>query len=70
VSSDGRSSKPGTAAAAMCRSDRSGRPTQLGPNRTYDFDVVLDVPTAAGSLVLNASWSNNGADGWEWAYSG
>jgi hypothetical protein len=42
----------------------------LGPNRTYDFDVVLDVPTAAGSLVLNASWSNNGADGWEWAYSG
>jgi hypothetical protein len=67
VSADGRSSEAATTAAAMCGYDV---PSQLGPNRTYDFGVILDVSSAPGSLVLNASWSNNDAGGWEWAYSG
>lgn len=67
VSADGRSSEAATTAAAMCGYDV---PSQLGPNRTYDFGIILDVPSAPGSLVLNASWSINNADGWEWAYSG
>lgn len=67
VSTDGRSTEVATTAASMCAYDI---PSQLGPNRTYDFGIVLDVPSAPGSLVLNTSWSADGADGWEWTFSG
>jgi hypothetical protein len=30
-------------------------PNQLGPNRTYEFTVVLDVPDGSGTLVLAPS---------------
>ncbi len=64
VSADGRSLEASTSAASTCAYDV---PPQLGPNRTYEFDVVLDVPAAPGALVLDVIFDDGG---WEWAYVG
>jgi hypothetical protein len=60
----GRSLKAFTPAAVTCKLDS---PTHLGPNRSYEFTVVLDVPAAPGALVLNPLFYDAG---WEWAYAG
>jgi hypothetical protein len=63
VSPDGRSLEASTTAAASCAYEV---PPQLGPNRTYEFAVVLDVPAEPGALVLNTIYDG----GWEWTYTG
>jgi hypothetical protein len=62
VGSNGRSVEASTSAAASCGYDA---PSQLGPNRTYEFRIVLDVPPEPGVLVLDAVTAQGG---WEWAY--
>lgn len=64
VGTDGRSVEASTMAAGMCAFEA---PSQLGPNRTYEFSVVLDVPAEPGVLVLR-SLADRG--GWEWPYQG
>jgi hypothetical protein len=64
VGADGRSVEVSTPAAATCAYEA---PAQLGPNRTYEFSVVLDVPAEPGVLVLR-SLTDRG--GWEWPYQG
>jgi hypothetical protein len=64
VAADGRSFEASTTGPAICGYEA---PTRLGPNRTYEFSVVLDVPARAGALVL-PSIADNG--GWEWTYGG
>jgi hypothetical protein len=64
VSADGRSREASMTAAVSCTYDA---PSQLGPNRTYEFVVVLDVPAEPGALVLNPAFDDGG---WEWSYSG
>lgn len=64
VGPGGRSVEVSTSAAAMCAYEA---PAQLGPNRTYEFSVVLDVPAEPGVLVLR-SLADRG--GWEWPYQG
>ncbi|OZM83507.1 hypothetical protein [Pseudonocardia sp. MH-G8] len=64
VSTDNRSLEASTSAAGSCAYDV---PAPLGPNRNYDFEVVLDVPAAPGALVLNALFDDGG---WEWSYPG
>ncbi|WP_344421672.1 hypothetical protein [Pseudonocardia ailaonensis] len=60
VGADGRSVEASTTAAAICHYDAP----QIKPNRTYSFDVVLDVPKGqTGVLVFDPA--RNG--GWEWA---
>jgi hypothetical protein len=66
VSADGRSLEASTMAAGTCAYDDA--PTQLGPNRTYEFAVVLDVPSVPGTLVLDPPAFGDG--GWEWTYAG
>lgn len=63
VSADGRSLQASTTTAASCAYEV---PSQLGPNRTYEFAVVLDVPAEHGALVLNTIFDS----GWEWTYTG
>jgi hypothetical protein len=63
VSADARSLEASTTAAASCAYEV---PSQLGPNRTYEFTVVLDVPAEPGALVLNTIYDG----GWEWTYTG
>jgi hypothetical protein len=65
VRADGRSLEASTTAAGTCSYDA---PMQLGPNRTYEFSVVLDVPDGPGTLVLTPPAFDDG--GWEWAYAG
>jgi hypothetical protein len=65
VRADGRSLEASTTAAGSCSYDS---PMQLGPNRTYEFAVVLDVPDGPGTLVLSPPAFGDG--GWEWAYAG
>ncbi len=38
----------------------------LGPGQSYAGAVVLDVPAAAGTLVLDPSWGQEG--GWEYSF--
>jgi hypothetical protein len=64
VGTDGLSLEASTSAASSCAHEV---PSQLGPNRIYEFAVVLDVPTTPGALVLNTIFDNGG---WEWSYSG
>lgn len=64
VRADGRSVEASTMAAGMCAYQA---PSQLGPNRTYEFSIVLDVPAESGVLVLR-SFVDQG--GWEWRYEG
>jgi len=61
VSRDGESVVASTVQAASCDYDP---PSELKPNRSYNFDVVLDVPqsTAGGVVVFDPV--RNG--GWEW----
>lgn len=63
VSSTGRSVEASTSEAAMCAYDV---PSQLGPNRNYEFDVIIDVPqdSAGGVLVFSSPVVGDG--GWEW----
>lgn len=64
VSADGRSLEISTSPASTCAYDV---PPQLGPNRTYEFEVVLDVPAEPGALVFNVIFDDGG---WEWPYLG
>lgn len=48
-----------SSAAGACGFDS---PTEMRPNRTYEYPVVVDVPEGPGSLVLNLG----GAGGWEY----
>ncbi|MGH8964053.1 MAG: hypothetical protein ACRDXB_01810, partial [Actinomycetes bacterium] len=64
VGADGLSLEASTSAATSCTYEV---PSQLGPNRLYEFAVVLDVPAAPGALVLNTIFDGGG---WEWSYSG
>ncbi len=64
VSADGRSLEASTIAAGSCAYDA---PNQLGPNRTYEFTVVLDVPDGPGALILDPAFDDGG---WEWVYEG
>lgn len=64
VGTDGRSVEISTPTAAMCAYEV---PAQLGPNRTYEFSVVLDVPAEPGVLVLR---SPSDSGGWEWPHPG
>lgn len=64
VSAEGRSLEASTTAAGSCAYDV---PNQLGPNRTYEFAIVLDVPDGPGALVLDPAFDDGG---WEWAYAG
>ncbi|WP_141566595.1 DUF4175 domain-containing protein [Pseudonocardia sp. N23] len=61
VGSDGRSVKASTTAAASCSYDA---PSTLGPNRVYEFRVVVDVPEQDGALIYRAVATTAG---WEWA---
>jgi hypothetical protein len=64
VSADGRSLEASTSAAVSCAYEA---PNQVGPNRTYEFAVILDVPDRPGSLILNPAFDDGG---WEWAFEG
>jgi hypothetical protein len=60
VGADGLSTEASSTAAATCHYNTP----QLKPNRSYSFDVVLDVPKGqTGVLVFDPV--RNG--GWEWA---
>lgn len=63
VGPTGRSVEASTMEAGMCAYDV---PQQLGPNRNYEFDVVVDVPQDASGGVLVFSSPVVADGGWEW----
>lgn len=60
VSPDGQSIDASTFATSSCGYEA---PSQLRPNRSYEFPVIVDVPEGPGVLVLQ---SPGGQGGWEW----
>lgn len=63
VGTDGRSIEASTSAAGSCAFDA---PTTLGPNRVYEFRVIVDVPEQDGALIFRAPATTAG---WEWKYT-
>ncbi|MEU6701732.1 hypothetical protein [Pseudonocardia sp. NPDC046786] len=63
VGPTGRSVEASTVEAAGCALDV---PQQLGPNRNYEFDVIVDIPQDAAGGVLVFSSPAVAEGGWEW----
>lgn len=63
VGTDGRSVEASTSAAATCAYDS---PPSLGPNRIYEFRIVVDLPERDGVLIFAPPAATAG---WEWQYT-
>ncbi|MBN9109942.1 MAG: hypothetical protein J0I34_14295 [Pseudonocardia sp.] len=63
VGTDGRSIDASTLAAGSCAFDA---PTTFGPNRIYEFRVIVDIPEQDGVLIFRPPATTAG---WEWQYA-
>jgi hypothetical protein len=69
IGSDGTTkSDLGTMAAFDCFESDKGMMTQdaLGPGQAYSGYILVDVPEAAGTLIFQPSWGQQG--GWEYTF--